>query len=393
MRKLLSKLFRSADDTKTPAVSTRRGEPLVSVSATQPMAIATVYRCVRLLSESVAALPMQYMRMNGGIYVPYNGDRLNYLLNVQPNPYMSAFDMWRTAVAMLYLHGNAYIVPVVKRTAPEIDALFLCSPHSVTHDTCADTYCVYDGVNGINDTFDESQIIHIKGMPGKDPKTGIGVIAYARQTLDIAATGDSETRNRFANGGNVRGIVTNDRSVRGFGEYEDEALRSIAAQMDLKFHDGDRIVSVPGDIDFKQISLSSTDMQFLESRKFTVREICRFFGVHPSYVFDDTSNNYKSAETADAAFLRTTLNPLLKSIETEFMRKLISPRLYGFRKFEFDRYALYSCDVSTRMAQMTQMLALGCTVNEIRTKMGYAPVAGGDEPLVSANLKNISELQ
>lgn len=50
-------------------------------------------------------------------------------------------------------------------------------------------------------------------------------------------------------------------------------------------------------------------MQFLESRKFTVRELCRFFGVHPSFVFDDTSNNYKSAEMANVAFLSNTLNP------------------------------------------------------------------------------------
>lgn len=362
------------------------------VSATQPLAIATVYRCVRLLSESTATLPMQYMRRKGEIYMPYNGDMLNYLLNVQPNPRMSAFDMWRSTVAMVLLQGNAYIVPVASRKTPEIEALVLCSPFSVVHDTASDTYTVNDIANGISGTFDESEIIHIKGMPGRDLKTGVSVITYARQTLDIAATGDAETRNRFANGGNVRGIVTNDRSVRGFGEYEDAALHTVAKQMDLKFHDGERIVGVPGDIDFKQISLSSTDMQFLESRKFTVREVCRFFGVHPSYVFDDTSNNYKSAETADAAFLRTTLNPLLRSIETEFTRKLISPALYGFRKFEFDRNALYSCDVSTRIGHLTQMLALGCSVNEMRARMGYAPVAGGDVPLASANLKSITEL-
>lgn len=107
-------------------------------------------------------------------------------------------------------------------------------------------------------------------------------------------------------------MVTNNNSVRGYGEYQDNELAGVATDLDTLFQSGQRIVSLPGDAQFKQISLSSTDMQFLESRKFTVREICRFFGVHPSFVFDDTSNNYKSAEMANVAFLSNTLNPLLR---------------------------------------------------------------------------------
>lgn len=217
-------------------------------------------------------------------------------------------------------------------------------------------------------------------------------MTYARLTLNIGASGDQETLNRFQNGGNVRGIISNEKGVTGFGEYQDEQLEKTAESVDEKFSKGEKIVSLPGQVDFKQISLSSTDMQFLESRKFTVREICRFFGVHPSFVFDDTSNNYKSAEMANVAFLSNTLNPILRKIENELHRKLISPTLCCKRKFQFDRRGLYACDLDSRVKYQMQTIQTGFyTVNEWRREENKSPVEGGDTVLVSANLRNINE--
>ena len=191
----------------------------------------------------------------------------------------------------------------------------------------------------------------------------------------------------------MRGIISNDTSVRGFGEYQDAELEKTAEDVDTRFQNGERIVSLPGQVDFKQISLSSTDMQFLESRKFTVRDICRFFGVHPSFVFDDTSNNYKSAEMANVAFLSNTLNPLLRKIENELQRKLFSANLYGKRKIQFDRRGLYACDLESRVKYQADTIAAGLyTVNEWRREENKPPVEGGDTVLVSANLKSINEL-
>lgn len=357
-----------------------------------PLCISTVFRCSKLLSESVANLPVQYLRNRNGIFIDQSGNRLCYLLNVQPDYAISAFDFWRQIVQSLLFDGNAYIVPAYNPASMELDRLALCGRGTVAHDTVNDSYFVCDTVNGIFGTYDESEIIHIKGLTVDNPKVGVSVLTYARLTTDIATAGDKETRNRFVNGGNVRGIISNDRSVTGFGEYQDEQLKNTAVNMDGEFRNGARIVSVPGQVDFQQISLSSTDMQFLESRKFTVREICRFFGVHPSFVFDDTSNNYKSAEQANVAFLSHTLNPLLRNIETELMRKLIAPELYHKYKISFDRRGLYACDLEGMMKYRTQQLQIGTTVNELRQMDNLPPVEGGDVAMVSANLRAITEV-
>lgn len=357
-----------------------------------PLSVSTVFCCVKLLSESVASLPVQYLKRRGDIFVDRTGDPLYFLLNVQPDTALAAFGFWRQIIADVLLDGNAYVVPVYNPVSMELDRLALCARGSVAHNTISDTYFVCDSINGVFGTYSESEIIHIKGMTTTDPKRGVSVLEYARTTTDIAGTGDRETLNRFANGGNVRGIVSNDTSVRGFGEYQDKQLEKTAENLDSRFQGGERIVSLPGQVDFKQLSLSSTDMQFLESRKFTVREICRFFGVHPSFVFDDTSNNYKSAEQANVAFLSHTLNPLLRNIEAEFNRKLIPRELSSKYKIQFDRRGLHVCDLDGVMNYRTKLLQTGTTVNEVRKMDNLPPVDGGDTVLVSANLRGINEI-
>ena len=388
---ILSYFKRETSNSTAPSAARTGALPLFAYTGLPAMNIATVFRCVKLLSESVANLPLQYLKRKDGIFVDAGNARLDYLLNVQPDLALNAFDFWRQVVQELLLEGNAYIVPVYNPVSMQPDRLALCGRGTVSHDETNDIYTVTDTENGISGCYAEDEIIHIKGMTMRSAKRGVSVLTYARLTMDIAATGDGETLNRFANGGNVRGIVSNDSSVRGFGEYQDAQLKKTASDLNTRFGNGERIVHLPGQVDFKQISLSSTDMQFLESRKFTVREICRFFGVHPSFVFDDTSNNYKNAEQANVAFLSHTLAPLLRNIEIELQRKLIAPSLGGKYVFRFDRRDLHACDLDGMMNYRIKLLQIGTTVNEVRKMANLPPVDNGDTVMVSANLRGINE--
>ena len=397
-RHIISYLLRegtpnTAAGDSAPAASVRAGGvPVFAYGGTSTaLSIATVYRCVKLLSESVATLPLQYMRRRDGVFESFADARLDYLLNVQPDYAINAYDFWRQVVAELLLDGNAYIVPVYNNATLQLDRLALCGRGTVEHDTVNDLYKVDDAENAITGTYSEDEIIHIKGMTLRNGKQGVSVLTHARLTMGIASTGDQETRNRFANGGNVRGIITNDNSVRGFGEYQDAELERTAAHMDNLFQGGERIVSLPGQVDFKQISLSSTDMQFLESRKFTVIEICRFFSVPPTFAYADTSSNYKTVEQADVDFMSHTLNPLLRNIETELRRKLIAPNLCAKYKIEFDRRQLFACNLNGMMDYGSKLLQIGTTVNEVRRMNNLKPVEGGDTVMVSANLRGINE--
>lgn len=368
------------------------GVSLFDYGESGTMAVSAVYRCVNILADSIASLPLYHQKLRGGIFVTDEASRLNYLLNVQPNDMMSAFDFWRRAIQELLLDGNIYIVPIYEPTSEGIARLILCNRGTVSYNYGDGRYYVNDIQNGISGQYRECDIIHIKGMTTSDRNRGVGVITFARKTINIAAAGDEETRRRFDNGGVVKGIVSNGTSTRGFGEYQDEQLKMTAENLDDRFQQGERIVELPGQVDFRQLSMSSADMQFLESRKFTVREICRFFGVHPSFVFDDTSNNYKSAEQANVAFLTHTLNPILCNIENELLRKLVGTKTSHKNRFRFNRRGLYASDLDGEMRYRSNLLQTGTTVNEIRRMEDLPPVEGGDVVMVSANLKTITEL-
>lgn len=358
----------------------------------QGMRIATVYSCMRLLSDSVASLPIEISRRRGGIYVAEES-RLAWLLNVQPNEDMSAFDFWGQATQYMTLLGNAYIIPVRSRIDGEIERFLLPHPSCVAYNSIHGTYFVNDTQSGYCDTLLSKDIIHLRNTSFNGLE-GVGLIAWARQALGTTATGDEETRQRFANGGNVRGFLSNESSpTLGFGEYADEQLEAQARQADSFFRFGGRIFPKPGTTKFDQISSTSTDMQFLETRKFSVVEICRFFRVPPSFVFADTSNNYKSAENAILDLRQNAINPLLRRIECELTRKLLPEDYSRRRRIQFDRSALSACDLDAQMKYAGSRIQCGIdSVNEARLACNKPPVADGDTVLVSANLKTIRQL-
>ncbi|MCD8266481.1 MAG: phage portal protein, partial [Prevotellaceae bacterium] len=339
--------------------------------------IPTVYRCVEVIADSVAALPLRCLRYSGGRFVEDTTTDLPYLLNVQPDSYLSAPDFWKMAVRHLLLRGNAYIVPIYG-AAGDVLRLALPSPGCVSHDTTTDTYRISDTVSGVYGTFGEAQVIHLKNF-SNDGKAGISTLAHAANTIRIAGTGGSEIENRFANGGRIKGFVGNDTTTKGFGEYADKQLEQLAVDVDSQFRAGKDIVSLPGQVHFASVSLSSTDMQFLETMKFSNQEICRFFGVPPSFVFADTSTNYKSAENAQAILLTQTVGPILRMIEAELLRKLVPPTLAFRRAFRFDTESMFAADPAARVAYQKATIEAGLyTVNDWRRRENREPVEGGD---------------
>lgn len=394
---IFSKFKRRAlrrEDGSSQVYSPRTGSPVPASfpDAGMGLNVSPVYRCVNFLADSVANLPFRYQRMRDGVFVDDAAGRLNYLLGVQPDACYGASDFWRQLVRCLLLKGNAYIVPVYDPALMDYGRLALVNPDCVSHDVFTDRYEVHDLVAGVNGTFAEEDILHVKNY-SLDGKRGISTIAFARLAIGTAYAGDRETLNRFENGGNVRGLVSNDSSVRGFGEYQDSELSKTAVDLDAKFSSGQKIVSLPGQVQFSPISLSSTDMQFLETRKFGVKDICRFFGVHPSFVFEDSSSNYKSAENANVAFLSSGLNPILTKIEDEFQRKLVPESLAFKRRFIFDRRGIYSTDLASKVAYQIKTIQAGIySVNDWRRAENLPEVEGGDRVLVSANLKPLQDV-
>lgn len=361
---------------------------------TRAMKIAAVFRAVNLISSGLATLKMEYKRKDR--YKGYfkledsiGGRRMNYLLSVQPNRRMNASVFLKNLVSQILLQGNAYVLPV-RNIYDDVEALYLLKPGSVGYDVTTNTYRVHDDVNGISGVYASEDILHFKNVSADGGYTGMSTISYAALTLGIAATSDSETLKRFATGGRFKAILKNNTSTKGWGEYQDEQLKAHGDDLQDAINRGDDILAVKGDVDVSPLSMSSADMQFLESRKFTIREIARFFNVPPSKLMDDSNSNYKSVEVSNIAFYTEALQPIVTEIEREFSAKLLNEWNYQDYKFCFDLSALYALDLESKARWDKNRLENGLvSVNDLRRERDIEPVDKGDDVYLSVNFAPI----
>lgn len=364
------------------------------VSDSKSMKVSAVYSAVKLISEGVARLALQYQRYNAAkqCYVANIDSALYSVLRLAPGRQITAFDFWCNAIQQVLLNGNAYILPTRERG--DITALTLLSPGACTYNYAERIYEVSDPINDIHRTVKPADIVHLRNLCIDGTGVGISTVQYAAQALGIIRLSDQNTATTLSNGGRMRGLLSGSGGVNTFAAATSNQLDNVSATIENDIREGRTVIPVPEDMKFQPISLSPADAKVLESKQFTIRDVARFFRVHPALLYEESNNTYKSAEVPNVMFLTQTLAPLLVKIEQELALKLIPATLRGAYRIRFDREELYTTDLLTEADYFGKMLQTGVyTVNELRAKKGLQPVKGGDTPLVSANLKSTDEIK
>lgn len=354
--------------------------------------VATVYRCADILSKGVAQLPLVIKHNDGGYFAAKDEDifGLSYLLKWRPNERQSAFELKRSLMLQVLFTGNAILVP--EMGADRYRRMVLTAPNTTTYEKITNTYRVNDCINGIFGVYGANDVIHIKNLGTDGGYWGMSTLEYAGKVLAITSNADRQNVDTYRSGGLVRGFVSGKGGATvGFGAIQDSQLAGVADNIEKQLQSGKQIFNLPGEMSFSQLSLSPKDLELLATKQFNVLEICRFFGVHPDKVFAGQATNYKASEMSQVSFLTDTLQPYLTQIEMEFQIKLIPSALVNDWRIDFDIEPLMQTDLGTQADFMTKTLAAGVrTVNDWRRKLGQAPIEGGDEALVSANLVPIN---
>ena len=360
------------------------------------LTVSAAYRAVDYLGSQVGMLTLVPKRLNTaeGRFMVWTDTPLWRLLAVRPSARLTPYVLWKSVVSQVLLYGNSVVVPQRGRDG-ELTGLVLTDPRCVGYDPMTDTYTINDLQAGLQGQWPGGRVLHFKNLSLDGGLTGVSTLTYARRVLSIAATSDREQLERVETGGKYKAVLTNaevadPEGTRGFGHYDDRELRALAGELSDRLNSGQSVVAVPGDGRLTPLSMTSTDLQFLESRKFSVSDVARFFGVPPAKLMDTTGAVYKSAESATNAFYVDTLAPLLTMIEEELRAKLVPAALYGRRRFEFDLSRLQSMDPSTRARFEAQQLINGVlTVNELRKAYGRPRVEGGDRLRLSSTLAEL----
>lgn len=358
-----------------------------SVSADMAMKLAAVYRCTSIVSGTVASLPLQVKKKVDGYWQTVDTGRMAMILGLKPNDRQTRFDLIRNAVIQILNQGNAYIYPEW-RDDGELGKLILLSPNTCTYDKENNVYMVNDFTNKIFGTFDAEDMIHLRNMSTDGGYTGVSTLQYAAKVLRIASKGDDKSEEVYSPGGTRRGFITGASDyIKGVGAFQDKELGTVADRVSEEMASGKQVMNLPNGTDFKPMDLSPADTQLLENKKFGVLEICRFYGVHPDKVFAGQSANYKASEMSQVLFMSDTLQQILTQFSLEFSAKLFVSSQYGMYKIEFGIEDFYNTDLMTFASFTEKNIATGVwTINEARKKRGYAPVPGGDEAMMSANL-------
>jgi orotate phosphoribosyltransferase len=293
--------------TATQSGSTHCGtyeENVSYVSNTEKaLRIATFYRCLELRANTMAQLTVQYQRLNreGGNYVESNyGPHgvLNYLLQREPNPLMTAFDLWRQVEIETVARGNAFVY--VERGDDGWPRAFwlawLCG-----YDPATDRFTLaYNGRGGMRTVEANARdVLHFPNtfrMQGG--YLGISTLQYARDMLSLSATLDKSALESAAKGGRMKLIIGEDKPASGpgtlsFGMFNKGDMEAYAQEIQSRLY-GNDVVALRGLDKVQNISMSAADMQLFDQRQFGVAEICRMMAVPRTLAMDGSNSSYKT---------------------------------------------------------------------------------------------------
>lgn len=348
---------------------------------------SVIYRGVSILTDSVASIPFSiYRKDKKGFWKQDEKNTLYNVLTRNANERQTIYELLEGLVFQLIMFGNAYIL--IKRNASsDVKELVLLYPHSVYHDVIANTYTVTDTYNKVSGQFNSNQIIHLRHK-SLENIVGKSVVDYCGKTLGLASACDSESLSTLSNGNKMKGIISSESSVIGFGDAQDNQLVDIQTNIQNEIDSGKDIMTLPSGVKFQSMSLSAKDSLLLDNKQYSLSDLARFMGVSLSKLGISLGSNYQAAQQDQLNFYIDTLNPILKKIENAFNSKLIPDSVSGRYKIEFDRTSLaYFNDI---MKNYKSMLELGIlSVNDVRRNFNQQEIEGGDEVLVSTNLQSI----
>ena len=355
----------------------------VYVDEDRALTHAAVWASVRLISETVAALPWRaHRRLERGNEL-MDGSDLDYILHVQANPEQTAFSFRETALAHALLWGNGY-AEIERNNRGEPWNIWTLPPDKWHADRTADGRIWYftDG----QPVLPAENMFHLKGL-GFDGLTGYSVIQHAARTVGLGIALDTMAANTFENGGFPGVMITQKEGKSLTPEGAANLIKSFEARFKGP-RNAAKVGYLDGGMEAKILDQPLQDLQFLESRKFQVSEIARWFRVPPHKLADLDRATFSNIEHQALEFVTDTLVPWITRLETEAQIKLVGRNNRMGRVYtKINVAGLLRGDIKSRYDAYGVGRDKGwLSANDIRAMEDMNPVAGGDEYLVQSQM-------
>ena len=364
-----------------------------SVTERSAMQMTAVYACVRILSESIAGLPVHlYRYQDDGRKEKAVDHTLYRLLHDEPNPEMTSFVFRETLMTHLLLWGNAY-AQIIRNGKGEVMALYPLMPNRMTvdRDEHGQLYYSYQMSSSDAPTMKEgtvnlkpTDVLHIPGL-GFDGLVGYSPIAMAKNAIGMAIACEEYGAKFFANGATPGGILEHPGTVKDPSRVRDSWNAAFGGS-----GNANKVAVLEEGMKYTPISISPEQAQFLETRKFQIDEIARIFRVPPHMVGDLDKSSFSNIEQQSLEFVKYTLEPWIMRWEQSINRALLSEAEKSEYFVRFNVDGLLRGDYQSRMEGYATARQNGwMSANDIRELENLDRIPeedGGDLYLVNGNM-------
>lgn len=347
--------------------------------------VATVWACIERRAKVVASLPLFVYEQDGrgDKVLASRTERLFQLLHDSPNSRMTPTEFWVAMMMWHDLRGNAY-ARIDRDAAGEPTALWPMPTDQTQPHVLDDGSMVYEyRIDSDVVVLAAENVLHLKGLGSGT--VGLDKLAFMRATTNEAGRAQAAATKMFSSGGKPTGVLMIDKVLRPdqrealLKRFEGLAIGNIA-----------RLAILEANMKYQQLSLSPEDQQLLETRQFGIEEICRWFDVPPVLAFHSNVTTWGSGvEQIINGWYKTTIGPLVVSLQQAVRKRVLSARQRGRFQVEFNLDALLRADPAARAEIHAKALQNGwATRNQVRQLENWPRVADpmADELTVQSNL-------
>jgi HK97 family phage portal protein len=351
----------------------------VHVTPENAIGASTVFACVRLISETIASLPLVLYRTSGKTKDKATDHPAYWLVHNEPNPAMSSFQWREVEQARLLLYGNSYSELDVSGRQ-DVKEIWPLQPNTVTSEI-KDRKKWHKARlnNGSTAVIDDDKILHIPGF-GINGLTGLSPVMTNKGAIGLSIAAERFGESLFRNGVRTSGALKHP------GRLSPEAHNNLKQSFSDNYSGVDNankpMVLAEG-MDWVQLGMNPGDAQILETRKFQVYEVARLFNVPPHMIAALERSTNNNIEQQSLEFVITCVRSWAIRWESELNRKLLkhSERQSHFFKFLLD--GLLRGDTKSRFEAYNLGRNMGIySTNEIREKEDLNPVDHGDDDYI-----------
>ena len=359
-----------------------------SVTVQSAIQLSTVYACVRVISETVASLPLGVYESTDAGNLKATDHPLFRLLHDEPNSEMTSFVFREVMLAHLLLYGNSYS-QIIRSGKNSIVGLYPLLPDhmDVDRDSKGNLTYTYTTSDGKTVSIKPRDVLHIPGL-GFDGVMGYSPIALEKNAIGLGIASEEYGSKFFSNGARPSGILTHPNTVK-----NPKALRESWNSAYGGSSNSNRVAILEEGMKFEPIAIPNNEAQFLETRKFQVDEICRIFRVPPHLVGNLEHATFSNIEHQSIDFAVHTIRPWLVRIEQAMNRALFTDQEKGRFYAQFNIDGLMRGDYKSRMEGYAIGINNGfMSPNDVRQLENLNPIPdseGGNTYLVNGNMVSL----